>query len=797
MLTRFSNPAISLTSLLFQRSIALAVLALTAYCVVDYPFARVWLSVLLIVYGVSLLFLPHLWLLVLPIVLPLLNLAPWSGRFYLEEFDFFIWVSLASAFWHGSYSLGMRPRFAATPWLLIAFLVTTHGIATIRGLLPMAAVDVNAFSSYFSHYNALRISKSLVWAVLFIPPVQWAFTADLDRARRLLGYGIVIGLIGTGISVLWERGVLGDLIYGENIYAKIQSLTDFSSDYRITALFSEMHTGGEAVDGYIALTWPFALGLLISARSRWEIGLGGIALSAGLYSALVTFSRGTYLAVGVSLFTFALISAIRKMRQAASGESLKLAWPLPVILVGMAGVCLLLYEKGGHYALIAALGIFSGSVLLNFFKYFRRNIRTILMVFLLLAGFALMLRGLVTSKWVSNGIAESLAISLPVSLGLLVSGIFVGTRTRGMFNLRELGISMIFVTILIAVCVPALSGSFMKSRFTTTQDDFGGRLGHWQHAIELMDLGWDTSAFGMGLGTFPRSYLWGKETEKTSMAALHQDEINTYLRLSNSMDYAMGQRLGLEADQPYRLSLDTKVNANIGSLTMSVCRRNIIQPWDTECITASKPVNDKKWQHLVWEFNIGQLGDGVSFGRRPLILRFTNFLYNPQSDTNLPLDFIDIDNIKLTDRYGENIVINGHFENGLDNWFPSSDHYHLPLHIKNLWVNVYFEQGLLGIFALLALSLYTLTSAIQLARRGDLFALSLLASLIGFFTVGLIGTLYDVPRVIFLFFLLMFIMLTQDPAHLKLPNRTRTNPRPNANQTPLPRRSFVQPTLNT
>jgi hypothetical protein len=281
------------------------------------------------------------------------------------------------------------------------------------------------------------------------------------------------------------------------------------------------------------------------------------------------------------------------------------------------------------------------------------------------------------------------------------------------------------------------------------------------------------------------------------MAALHQDEINTYLRLSNSMDYAMGQRLGLEADQTYRLSLDTKVNANIGSLTMSVCRRNIIQPWDTECITASKPVNDKKWQHLVWEFNIGQLGDGVSFGRRPLILRFTNFLYNPQSDTNLPLDFLDIDNIKLTDRYGENIVINGHFESGLDNWFPSSDHYHLPLHIKNLWVNVYFEQGLLGIFALLALSLYTLTSAIQLARRGDLFALSLLASLIGFFTVGLIGTLYDVPRVIFLFFLLMFIMLTQDPAHLKLPNRPRTNPRPNANQTPLPRRSFVQPTLNT
>lgn len=41
------------------------------------------------------------WLLVVPALLPLLYLAPWSGRVFFDEFDLLLLCSLAAALWHG------------------------------------------------------------------------------------------------------------------------------------------------------------------------------------------------------------------------------------------------------------------------------------------------------------------------------------------------------------------------------------------------------------------------------------------------------------------------------------------------------------------------------------------------------------------------------------------------------------------------------------------------------------------------------------------------------------------------
>lgn len=789
---RPTSQTIALPSLLVQRLLALAIVSWTAYCVFDYPFAQVWLGLILCTYGILLLFQPQAWLLVIPILLPLLNLAPWSGRFFLEDFDFIIWVTLASSLWQGDYSTSVRPRFAKTPWIFIALFLATHSIAMLRGLWPLAAMDGNAFSSYYSQYNALRVGKSLIWAVLLIPALLRAFAFDREKSRQFLILGVNIGLIGMGIAVLWERGVLSDLLYGNGIYAKLQSLTDFSTDYRITALFSEMHTGGEAVDGYIALTWPFALAGLITARSKWPMGIGIVALSAGLYSALVTFSRGTYIALGVSLLTFAFFFLKNHSHTHLSG---KVKWSFPLILLALAGICIVLYAKGGYYTLIAALGIFFGAIILSFLKQLRGDLRSILLAIMFIAGFALIMRGLLTSKWVSNGLVESLMLSLPFSSCLLVLGIFVGVQVRNNLSLHELGISLAFLATLIAVCIPVLSGSYMQSRFTTVHEDFSGRFDHWKHATALMDSNLSTFAFGMGLGVFPRSYLWGEEKEKSSIAALHEDEVNTYLRLSNTMDLALGQRVNLEANQPYKLTLDVRTKSEIGSLTISLCRRNIIAPWDSDCVSTSLNAKAGQWQHLNWEFNIGQTGDGVRLLRHPLVLRLTHFFYNQLGGVNLPLNFIDIDNVKLLDQFGENRIINGNFEDGMDNWFPTSDHAHLPLHIKNLFVNIYFEQGLLGIMAFFALCLYSLNSAIHQSQQGDIFVLTLLSSMMGFFSVGLIGTLYDVPRVIFLFFLLMLTSLVQEARQLRVSPAKHNQETTRHKHTPAKRGSFLKPTL--
>jgi len=784
------NQRIPVWSLLIQRLLSLSVIALTVYGVADYPFAREFLGVTLLIYAIWLLIQPSIWLLVLPWVLPLVNLAPWSGRFYLEDFDFFIWVTLAGALWHGAYSSVGRPRLARLSLLLIGLFLLTHCIALLRGLLPLPPIEANAFNNYYSHYNALRVGKSLIWAVLLIPPLLRAFGKDRELARNYLILGVCLGVIGNGIAILWERGVWTDLLYGKGIYAKIRNLTDFSSEYRSTALFSEMHTGGEALDGYISLAWPFALAGLLASKALWRIAVGGISLPVGLYSALVTFSRGTYMAVVASLLTFAIPYSTEFLRRAASNKA---SWPIPLILLAITAASAVLYEKGGYYAMIAVLGILIGSIVLSFLKMFRRELRAVLMVGLLVAGFLLMMRGMLTSKWVSNGFTASLAICLPVSIGTLLAGIFIGSQVRELLSQRGLGISLAFSAILVAVCVPALSGSYMKSRFSTTEGDLGGRMDHWQHAIDVMDSTWGTRLFGMGLGVFPRAYLTGRDKERSSIAALQEDGGNTYLSLSNSMDLAMGQRLSLPAEQPYTLSFDARAAVKNAKLTLNICRRNIIAPWDDECVAIEKAIPSDQWEKVVWTFDSGQVGDSQKLGRRPLVLRITHFVFNPQNDESRPLDFIDIDNIELVDNFGEGYLVNGDFQAGLDNWFPSSDHYHLPLHIKNLLVDIYFEQGLLGLAAFCALGWYAAVSGVRKARQGDVFSLTLLSSLMGFLAVGLIGTLYDVPRVIFLFFLLLFTLLIPDESPLTNFVRGRKEAQPAPVPATIRKSSFVQP----
>jgi len=776
--------------LLIQRASCLALIAVTAYCVADYPRGQVLLGLLLSAYAIGLLVQPAIWLLVLPLVLPLVNLAPWSGRFFLEDFDFFIWITLAGGLWHGAYGTAGRPRFTRQTGLLIACLLLTHCIALLRGLWPLAEVDANAFSNYYSRYNALRVGKSLIWAVLLIPPLLRAFGKDGDRARGYLVLGVTLGLIGAGLSILWERGVFVDLLYGKSIYAKISGLTNFSTEYRSTGLFSEMHTGGEAIDGYLSMAWPFALACLAASRTRWQMAVGMVGLPTGLYAAFVTFSRGTYLAVLVSLLTFAAPYSKEFLRRAALA---KISWSIPFLLAGMAGVSVLLFERGGFYAMLAALGIMAASMVLVFLRPFGREQRALLMVGLLLAGFALMMRGLATSKWVDNGIVLSFAISLPVSIAALWAGSFIGVKMNQIVSLRGLSVGLAFFVVLVALCVPTLFGSYMKSRFSSTGEDFGGRMAHWAKAVQQMDSGWATQVFGMGLGVFPRAYLKGNDKEKSSVAVLQDDGDNTYLTLSNTMDLAIGQRLNLPAGQSFTLSFDARTQEKNARLSLSICRRNIIEQWSGECVSTAKTVGSAQWQKLEWTFDIGQLGDDARIGRRPLVLRITHFQYNPQGQDRLPLDFVDIDNIAVVDAYGVDHVVNGDFQHGLDSWYSYADHYHLPLHIKQLWVNVYFEQGLLGLAAFCALGFIALQSGLRQAKRGDVFGLALLSSLIGFFAVGLIGTLYDVPRVCFLFFLLLFTLLAQDGTRLvyfgKRPRETQPGTGPSEKRRP----SFVQP----
>src|SRR5258706_6316223 len=119
---------------------------------------------------------------------------------------------------------------------------------------------------------------------------------------------------------------------------------------------------------------------------------------------------------------------------------------------------------------------------------------------------------------------------------------------------------------------------------------------------------------------------------------------------------------------------------------------------------------------------------------------------------------VDIDNVKLVDRRGDNLLANGDFSRGYTYWFFSSFD-HLNWHVKNIYVQLLFEQGWIGLLLFGVLAFSSVASLWFVANRGEIIFLLPLASLTALLTVGLFGSPLDTPRLDFLFY---FTILAAD-----------------------------------
>ena len=254
------------------------------------------LGLLLAGYAALIWYRPQFLLIVIPAALALFDLAPWSGRFYFDEFDFLLLTGIAI----GYVRLPPAPRHSKRDLLFLslsALLGLSYAIGTVRGLLPWQMPEANAFTNYYSPYNALRIAKGALWAFLLSGLLGRLASAGQD-VRRLFARGMIVGLAGTVAVIVWERFVFPGLF-------------NFADVYRVTGPFSQMHTGGADIETYLTLSAPFLVVLLFERRNR-VTRLGGTALLIGAtYGVMVTFSRIGYAAYGVAL-ALALLAAMAK-----------------------------------------------------------------------------------------------------------------------------------------------------------------------------------------------------------------------------------------------------------------------------------------------------------------------------------------------------------------------------------------------------------------------------------------------------------------------------------------------------
>ena len=745
----------SLTGRAAALVLALICLLAVVWGVHGFPFFRLPLAVALAAYAALLFRWRWAWLIVLPAILPVLDVAPWSGRFYFTEFDFFILVTLAVGY--GLDGTGATfARWFSRRYVLAALFALSVAISVGLRLMPWPALALDSFATYLSPWNALRVAKGFAAAWLLLPLFDAQWRRDVQTTGHRLIAGILLGLGLAIVGVLWERGVLLELVSARDIYGLLASFLDFSGTYRVTGLFSGMHVGGEAIDGYLSLAVPWTLYPVLFARRAWLKVIGLLLFAGGVYALMMTFSRGLYAGFAVSLIGIFLLMAAHNFRRLKT-HGLAVLGGIAIFLIFTA-LLAVLYGRGGFEPLIlgivlVALGVAVGLILPPRLRPYGFIVLGIAALFIGMRIYG----DIMHSKWTET----SSQLALPLTV--VAVSVFAATSAlaaRPLF--RDVGrigaASIVFLAALFwGGVIPPLAGEQAQTRFATVGKDFATRAEHWRRALAAIDPSLTTQAFGNGVGSFPQlffSYMLTTDFPLATYSLARTDTV-TYLRLGGG-DFNIMQRLPIAPDTTYRLSARLRAEVGNPNVSIKICHKHLLysERYVPQCRSAN--YNFKRRPAVGWVEFSADIQSG-NLGRHGLLYwPATLMLHNGQG-------IVDIAEVRLIAPDGRDLIANGAFTAGLDRWFLVSDFEHLAWHAKNIYLHFFIEQGMFGLAAFLALAGLALASAARAAWRGNPLAMILLPTLLSFLAIGLFGTLIDMPQVATLFYLLLFLSLGISP----------------------------------
>jgi hypothetical protein len=755
---------------------------------------------------------PDAWLVLLPALLPIMGFAPWTGWITFEELDLLVLAVAAGGYarraWRTPADPASRPNrtqsgsnAAALIGLTIAMFAASTLLAMARGFADAGGFSFGWFQGYREPMNSVRLAKPFFAALLLWPLWAAASRDDPERASTQLSLGMMLGLLAVSVAALWER-------------LAFTALLNFSSDYRTTSLFWEMHVGGAAFDGFLALCMPFAVREMLVSKSKARWLLAAAVTALGAYACITTFSRGVYMAVPVGLAVMIGLHVLQRRRHAPAptldtrpatalrlalmaGFGLAAAWMFPTSgyrgIVALSGAFAVLVQLGAalrdtgrteqaaatsHGVVLALLAgglnwllpkgpyvayAFSLAFALCMLAWHRRTGKASAAM-LALAGYLWVLTGvaLVSLHW---GGEDALERALPV-LALLLAAPFVRSGRRATIwpdDLRWQGNTLGLALAAGALVAAFGGGAYMGGRFSSTGTDLAGRMQHWQRSLSMFD-GAGEWLLGKGLGRYPESYaIAAPENMRPGDYRLRGEGGGRHLLLTGGAQVntevgaaaASGDMLRLSQrvrvpQGPVQLELDVRA-AVPTTLVVGVCAKHLL--YGESCIGHQVGVKPalQQWQRL----QLPLQGDNPSRGDwyAPRLLMFSIGIDNPGGR-------VEIDRLELSDGTGASMLANGDFEGELAHWFFTSDRSHLPWHAKNMALHVLFDQGLLGLALLATLWLGAVWRLSLGGARDHTLAPTMAGAIVGFAAVGLFDSLLDVPRVAFVFYSLLLIGLT-------------------------------------
>lgn len=780
---------------LYGALIALPALAGLAAWLYTYPLAPLLAGVLLTAYMLAVARWPGLWLTLLPAFWPVVDLAPWSGHIYATESDALLLATLAALGLHETIAAQPTSRTGTTPvrltpgaLLSFSLLAASVGISGAHGLQGISNTDLGDLISYASPLNALRVGKGFVLAFLLIPFLHLSIRREGESALTRFTLGMTLGLLSCSLAALWER-------------ISFPGFTNFSADYRSSALFWEMHVGGALLDAWLAMTLPFALLLTTHRHPALRI-VAAVASTLGIYAIFTTFSRIVYAAVGLSLL---IMFGMQLLSRHPARQGVPRLHMLPTLLLAglvVAG-CLGSFSGGGYRGLAAFVGLVllghqGGGVI------HRMSPGPLLAG--TLAGIALLALTPLAQFWLPKGVYLTYALAAgctavvlllqrrhaqsPVLVFALLTwtagnAAWIGAYWGGPTALPGAALAaggalavllcqarlahplwlpsslplptVLAFTTIGGLGVATLTSSYMGERMAMNNQDLNGRMAHFRASVNMIHSPLE-QAFGLGLGRFPEAFFWNLPDEGLpGTVHLHRDETGRQLELGGARhtigfgeELRVSQRVATDATLPFRFRLKAKTQQD-ASLAISLCRKHLL--YSEACTTRPFTVKGAgDWQTIEGTSAPGNFPPG--FPPRPAVVSLS--LSSPGR--------VLVDELEVMAADGRSLIANGDFEHGVDRWFMTSDRDHLPWHAKNLLVHLYVEQGWLGIIALLTAAAFSGLRLLRSASRATPFARALMGGLSGLMAVGMVDSLLDMPRLSVFVCLVLWLGLTFRPS---------------------------------
>jgi hypothetical protein len=134
---------------------------------------------------------------------------------------------------------------------------------------------------------------------------------------------------------------------------------------------------------------------------------------------------------------------------------------------------------------------------------------------------------------------------------------------------------------------------------------------------------------------------------------------------------------------------------------------------------------------------------------------------------------VDVTRVRLSSALGDELLVNGDFDDGMDHWFFATD-VDPPWHLHSLPVAVLFDQGWFGALAWFAVLATALGGGAVLSARGQAQVPAALPALGAYLVSGSLNTLIDAPRFLGLLLVLLWLAgaSTVAPSAASAPRRS-------------------------